>query len=229
MLGLLLGPGSHAARAAPFDSFDSFDSFDAIESLDPLANRAAVYYSEIYDATAWLVRVPYRLARPVVIRAALGAYVARLELDDSVRARVIEHIEAPVLVDEIVPFLLALKQTYTTPRSAVESFDTQLIDFLVNRSGRSSLLVCNEARLARELSASALAELQFGLGLRDSEPARDAFVGRDEDMQRVIAQLVEDSPQSVPYQDLAARGLTNLSSALLGLVSRGFVDPRYPC
>jgi 16S rRNA (adenine1518-N6/adenine1519-N6)-dimethyltransferase len=25
MLGLLLGPGSHAARAAPFDSFDSFD------------------------------------------------------------------------------------------------------------------------------------------------------------------------------------------------------------
>ena len=31
------------------------------------------------------------------------------------------------------------------------------------------------------------------------------------------------------YQDLAARGLTNLSSALLGLVSRGFVDPRYPC
>ena len=62
------------------------------DPLHPIVNRATVFYNEIYDATAWLVHIPYELARPFVIRAALKSYVAGLELDDSVRARVVEHI-----------------------------------------------------------------------------------------------------------------------------------------
>jgi len=107
LLGLLAAPG-------PFARADR---------LDPAINRAEVFYREIYDATAWLARVPYELARPIVIRAALKGYVARLELDDSVRARLVAHIEAPVVVDEIVPFLLSVKQTYAASSDAVESFD----------------------------------------------------------------------------------------------------------
>jgi SAM-dependent methyltransferase len=104
----------------------------------------------------------------------------------------------------------------------------QLIDFLVNRSGRSSLLVRNDAPIAREISLTALEELHFGLGLRDSSSARSAFVAKDEDMQRVIAHLTEVSPQAIPYEDLAALGLAETSRALLALVTRGFVDPQFP-
>jgi hypothetical protein len=109
--GLLAGVGPLVARADP---------------LDPVINRAAVYYNEIYDATAWLARVPYELARPIVVRAALKSYLADLELDDAVRARVVRHIEAPAFVDEIVPFLLAVKETYAASDDAVESFDAHL-------------------------------------------------------------------------------------------------------
>ena len=102
----------------------------------------------------------------------------------------------------------------------------QLIDFLVNRSGRSSLLVRNDASFAREISLPALAGLHFSLGLRDWESDRLGFNAGDDDMQRVIAHLTEVSPEVIPVEELAALGLADTSRTLLALVSRGFVDPR---
>jgi hypothetical protein len=112
-MGPLMGCGAESSDSGA----------DALRPIEPVVNRAAVFYREIYDATAWLVRVPYDLARPIVIRAALKGYVADLELSDDVRARVLEHIGSPVVVDEIVPFLISLKETYAAPSDAVESFD----------------------------------------------------------------------------------------------------------
>lgn len=104
----------------------------------------------------------------------------------------------------------------------------QLIDFLTNRSGRSSLLVREDAPVAREISVSALKELHFGVGLRDSESARAAFVAGDEDMQRITACLAEAAPEEVCFDELDALGQSETPRALRMLLSRGFVDPLLP-
>ena len=104
----------------------------------------------------------------------------------------------------------------------------QLIDFLTNRSGRSSLLVRDDAPVAREISVSALNELHFGIGLRDSESARAAFVAGDEAMQRIIACLAEAAPEEVCFDELDALCRSETPRALRMLLSRGFVDPLLP-
>ncbi len=95
-------------------------------TLDPLLNRAHVLYHDIYDKAAWAARVPYELAKPLLIRAQLKSWLRKLELEDPVRRRVSARIRSAVLVDEIVPFLLAVKDTYAATDGAVASFDVFL-------------------------------------------------------------------------------------------------------
>ncbi len=95
-------------------------------TLDPVRNRARVVLSEIYDVSAWALRVPYDLAFPLVARARLGDYVDSLPLDKDVRARVHERIDSREFVDEIVPFLIAVKQMYLSGDEAPRDFDTHL-------------------------------------------------------------------------------------------------------
>lgn len=83
------------------------------QTLEPIVTRAQVISNEIYDAAAWAIRVPYSLAFPIVARARLGAYLDGLPLDPAVRARVDARVRAPVFVDEIVPFLIAVQELYT--------------------------------------------------------------------------------------------------------------------
>jgi hypothetical protein len=96
------------------------------EPLDPIANRARLLYQDIYDLASRAVLLPYELARPVVVRVALEAWVRKLPLDDAVESRVLERIDSPALLDEVVPFLLELKETYVAGGDAVESFDAFL-------------------------------------------------------------------------------------------------------
>jgi SAM-dependent methyltransferase len=138
-------------------------------------------------------------------------YLAEADLSSMLMDRLPES--AGALLQELAPNFLETQQ---------------LIDFLVNRSGRSSLLVRDDAPIARKISPGALKDLHFGLGLRDSPPARRALIAKDQDMGRVIEHLTKLSPEASPYDDVAALGLVQPLRALIALVSRGFVDPRLP-
>ncbi len=81
--------------------------------FDPVARRAEVIAQDVYDVAEWALRVPYQLAYPIVARAKLEAYLDDLPLEKDVRRRVRARIEARDFVDEVVPFLIALKDTYS--------------------------------------------------------------------------------------------------------------------
>ncbi|MGH0034618.1 MAG: alkaline phosphatase family protein [Myxococcota bacterium] len=96
------------------------------EPFDPLRVRAQLLYEQIYDVTAWALRVPYALAMPIVVRARLEDWIDELELDPEVRQRVRDRIGSPVLVDEIVPFLMAVKDRYSVGEDAEAPFEAVL-------------------------------------------------------------------------------------------------------
>ncbi|MCP4039097.1 MAG: hypothetical protein GY733_19315, partial [bacterium] len=108
---LLLAPAVPPASAGP---------------LDPLKVRTQLLYQQIYDTTTWARRIPYALAMPVVARARLGDWLEDLDLEEEVRQRAVERIESKVLVDEIIPFLIAVRQTYATENDTVAPFDRVL-------------------------------------------------------------------------------------------------------
>ncbi|MGI9432603.1 MAG: methyltransferase regulatory domain-containing protein, partial [Myxococcota bacterium] len=123
----------------------------------------------------------------------------------------------------------------------------QLIDFLVNRSGRTSLLVRDDASVSRELSAARLAALHFTTTYKSATPAEasgesaagfESAAGQvvhvgDEAAARLLSRLVQAAPESVPFAELAG-GETPSSTAdetsrsLLALLGRGLVEPRLP-
>lgn len=93
------------------------------EPLDPIANRARLFYYDIYDVASRAVRVPYELAAPIVVRTAVRTWVRGLPLEAEVRRRVLDRVDSPDLLDEVVPFLLALKETYVAGAGDIEPFE----------------------------------------------------------------------------------------------------------
>lgn len=121
----------------------------------------------------------------------------------------------------------------------------QLIDFLVNRSGRSSLLIPSDARVSRELCDPALHALRFSTRLRnaampdpETPQARCYFDAQGRRVEfdapaanAIVAALVDALPGSL---DLAAleRGARAAGSSkadgmstLRALIARGHVHP----
>lgn len=115
----------------------------------------------------------------------------------------------------------------------------QIIDFLVNRSGRSSLLCRKDAKPSRSLSAEKLGELFFGSELipteevdleTDAPSIYKTFQERtitvsDKALKRVLANLAEAFPMSLPL-DAAIDGCTriDIEQKLLGLIGLGGVE-----
>jgi hypothetical protein len=64
------------------------------EVYDPLVAQGELLLRQVYDVGRWTLRVPVRLALPVLVRLKLGAYVADLPLEPEVRARVLARIES---------------------------------------------------------------------------------------------------------------------------------------
>ncbi len=97
------------------------------EVYDPLLAQGELLLRQVYDVGRWTLRVPARLALPVLVRLKLGAYLADLPLEPEVRARVLARIESEGFVDEVIPFLAALKETYVaSPQTAAHTFDAHL-------------------------------------------------------------------------------------------------------
>ncbi|MBW2392803.1 MAG: alkaline phosphatase family protein [Deltaproteobacteria bacterium] len=93
----------------------------------PLTSAIELRLREVYDAEAWLRRVPAELAISLFARAKLEGFVSELELPADVRTRVRARIQARDFVDELVPFLLFLREMYTAPEGrSAETFDDHL-------------------------------------------------------------------------------------------------------
>ena len=82
---------------------------------------------QIYAVAVWAKRVPVDLALSVILRSRVRGYLAGLPLDPEVRARVEKRVASTGFVDEIVPFVLALRDTYAAPEATgVPLFDAHL-------------------------------------------------------------------------------------------------------
>lgn len=88
---------------------------------DPVYGEIAGTLREVYDVTAWSVRMPAAWAAPRIAQVGLDAWVAMLPLPDDARARVRGRLGADGFVDELVPFALFVKELYDDP--GVEGFD----------------------------------------------------------------------------------------------------------
>jgi hypothetical protein len=79
---------------------------------DPIESRAELRLAQIYRAADWTRRVPVELATGWIVRSKLREYLEGLELPGDVRDRLEARIDAPDFVDELVPFLMAVKDMY---------------------------------------------------------------------------------------------------------------------
>jgi len=123
----------------------------------------------------------------------------------------------------------------------------QLIDFLVNRSGRTSLLVRNDSSAVREMSVDRLTALHFTTTFKTATPAEasgessagfEAPAGHvvhvgDTGTESVLSRLVQAAPESVPFAELEAAETSDgtsegFSRSLLSLLGRGLAEPRRP-
>jgi len=124
----------------------------------------------------------------------------------------------------------------------------QLIDFLVNRSGRSSILIRDDAPAAREIDPEVLRTLRFTTDLHpttslDEKPelpvefvsgrGRSLGVG-DEETCRLLLGLLDAPREGLAFDETVALasagdlGSDEIAARLMGLISRGLVEPRLP-
>jgi hypothetical protein len=93
----------------------------------PFESTWRLRMAQIYDVASWAARVPVDLALPLIVRSRVKGYLDDLPLDEAVRARVVTRVDSEAFVDEIIPFVLALRDTYTAPGAAeIPLFDTHL-------------------------------------------------------------------------------------------------------
>ncbi len=122
----------------------------------------------------------------------------------------------------------------------------QLIDFLVNRSGRTSLIVRDDAPIARELCVDSLLGLQFSTGLRyvgaqdrpRAEHQRfETRLGKTLELEdpcqlALLHRMLDSTTRAPTLPDLetdAAKGnhpAPDVAQTLLSLIARGFAEPR---
>ena len=134
-------------------------------------------------------------------------------------------------------------------RLAPDFLETQqLIDFVVNRSGRVSLLVRDDAPVGRELSADCLDALRFRAALLEVTP-KNAPAGSPRSFETLQGVRIEvedeldlllmhglreanEGGTSLPALEAhavsAGRDRKEVTRSLMGLIARGYVDPLLP-
>jgi len=94
--------------------------------VEPVIKEGQLLANSIYDVGKWTARIPYKLAMPIVARAKLRGMVEKLSLDKEVHQRVMARIESKELIDEIIPFLMAMQDLYLPSENSNDdqSFDS---------------------------------------------------------------------------------------------------------
>ncbi|MDJ0786143.1 MAG: alkaline phosphatase family protein [Myxococcota bacterium] len=94
------------------------------DATRPIQSAVELRLSQIYDAGEWLKRVPVELAVSLYARSKLDGFVRELDLPPELEQRVRARLDADDFVDELVPFLLFLRDVYQPPEGpSAETFD----------------------------------------------------------------------------------------------------------
>ncbi len=97
------------------------------QALDPARAQGQLWLSEIYDVARWSLRVPWKLAYPYLVRLKLDPWLAELPLEADVRERVRANVHSREFVGEVLPFAMAVQETYSAPDDAKQQdFDAEL-------------------------------------------------------------------------------------------------------
>lgn len=97
------------------------------DATAPIVSVGELRIQQIYDAGEWLQRVPVQLATSLYLRSKVASFVGELDLPDDVHARVTKRLDSEDFVDELVPFLLSLREMYQAPEGrSAEKFDDHL-------------------------------------------------------------------------------------------------------
>ncbi len=96
------------------------------QSIEPIRAQGEFWLGEIYDVARWSLRVPWKLAFPYLVRLKLDPWVDGLPLEPDVRERVRASVHAREFVGEVLPFLTAVRETYSAPADAEkQTFDAE--------------------------------------------------------------------------------------------------------
>lgn len=79
---------------------------------NPVYSEALVVLDRLKGMSEPVGRIPMEWAAPTIARAGLREWVQALPLEDDVKGRVVASIDAKYLVDELIPFMLFLKEIY---------------------------------------------------------------------------------------------------------------------
>ncbi|MAE95598.1 MAG: nucleotide pyrophosphatase [Deltaproteobacteria bacterium] len=94
------------------------------ELTQPVESAVELRLRRIYDAREWLRRVPVELATSLVAPGLVERFLDDLELPEPLERRLLERVHARDFVDELVPFLLFLRDMYVEPEGeSAETFD----------------------------------------------------------------------------------------------------------
>ena len=97
------------------------------DATRPVTSAMEVRVRQIYDAGAWLRRVPMELAVSFYARAKLEGFLDELELPSELADRLRARLASDDFVDELVPFLLFVYELYQAPEGeSAETFDDHL-------------------------------------------------------------------------------------------------------
>ena len=80
--------------------------------LAPIKAQAEVVASDVYRLMERARRIPVEVALPHLARAGLPPFVEALPLEEGSRTRILARLDAEDFVDDLVPFLLAVKGMY---------------------------------------------------------------------------------------------------------------------
>jgi hypothetical protein len=81
----------------------------------PIVSATELHLRQIYDAGEWLKRVPVQLATSLYVRSKVESFLADLELPRAVHQRVTRRLDSEDFVDELIPFLLFVREMYKPP------------------------------------------------------------------------------------------------------------------
>jgi hypothetical protein len=93
----------------------------------PIDSAVRLRLGQIYDPSEWLQRVPRDLAITLYGRAKLRGFLDELELPRDVHHRLVDRLDRDDFVDELVPFLLFVREMYQAPEGkSAETFEEHL-------------------------------------------------------------------------------------------------------
>jgi len=87
-------------------------------SNNPLEDSIELFVGGVYKTGVDVLTVPFELVKNFIIRSKIKDFVKDLPIEKPIKKRIIKRINKKDFVDEVVPFLLTLRDQYTAPEKS---------------------------------------------------------------------------------------------------------------